>query len=893
MFDLETAIVQWRKKLAGRRSIQDGDLAELEDHLRDKIDSLVRQGRAEEEAFRTAASEFDEADRLDADYYRAHARRPGRRPPWQAARFAPAMFGNAVKTALRHGRRHRGYAVLTIGSLALALTVALLTIVWAGYENSYDRFHRNADSIYRFFYAEKRSGGMQTTTSVPEALRFVIKKDFSEVVRATPLLKVQSGNRFESATLVDFKSSVAFVGPDFLAMFDFPLVKGDPRTALDNPKSILLTESAAGRFFGTDDPMGKTILAQKSKTPTVVTGVLKDIPETSHLDFDFLMGISDLKFLYSGYDPRPDDWSGLSADLYVQLAPGADAGALADRVTRLANERNPTQKATLTLQPLRDIHLQSEVSFNVGLSNRRQDSLTAVQVRIFLVVALVVLIIGGINYVNFAAARALKRIKEVAVRKVNGAGRADIIRQFLAESVLLAFLSLAAAVALAAGIGLPVLHRLTGLSLDLALLDIGWIALAMAVLTLFVGLLAGLYPALLVSSITPAGALRNSLRRGRPAGRAIRRLLVGIQVVGSTALIIVLAVLVLQMRYVDRKDLGYKRNGILIVRNDIARDRIPALKNDLLAHPAVLGAATGFLPIMAENGHFIQDENVLFWEGKPADARIRMDWHFVDEDYLETYGLELVQGRFFSMEFPADKDNFVLNESAVKAMGLKDPIGKFFRTQWRAGSREGRIIGVVRDFHVGTLRAEIRPMYFVYGSGFLAVRIDPRRTAAAVEHIEKVMKSYQPDRPLDFIFLNDYLGRLYEGDRRNARIVSVFSLISVAISCLGLFGLVSFLAERRTKEVGVRKVLGASVGRIIVLMSREFTILVVIAVGAAFPVGYAVASRWLSGFAYRIRLEWWIFAAAGAVVLALTLVAMSLRTIHAARANPVESLRYE
>lgn len=889
MFDLETAIALWRKKLAGSRAIQDGDLAELEDHLRDKIDSLVGQGRGEEEAFRMAVSEFDGADRLDADYYRAHARRSGRRPPWLAFWFEPAMIRNAIRTGLRHGRRHRGYAVLTIGSLALALAVALLTIAWAQYENSYDRFHRNAETIYRFLYKWEKSGDERTMTSVPHALRFVVKEAFPEVVRATPLMKVRSMSRFESTKLLDFKSSVAFVGPDFLTMFDFPLVKGDRGSALDNPKSILLVESAARRFFGTDDPMGKTLLAQESKTPLVVAGVLKDIPETSHLDFDFLMGISDLKLWFD--EPKPDDWSSLYADLYVQLAPGTDAAALAGRATRLANERNPAQKATLTLQPLKDIHLHSGAETNRGLSDRRRDSITPGQVRVFLVVALIVLIMGGINYVNFAAARALKRVKEVAVRKVNGAGRADIIRQFLGESILLAFLSLAVAVALGAGVGLPILRRLTGLSLDLALLNMGRIVLSMAVLALLTGLLAGLYPALLVSAITPAGALRNFLKRGRPAGKTVRRLLIGIQVVGSTTLIISLAMLVLQMRYVDRKDLGYKRDSLLVLGNDVARDRIPSLKNDLLAHPAVLGAATGFLPIMGESGHLIQDENALFWEGKPADVRIRMDWHLVDEDYLETYGLELVQGRFFSREFPADKNNFVLNEAAVKAMGLKNPVGKSFR----ALRREGQIIGVIRDFHVGTLKAEIRPMYFAYGSGYfsLVVRIDTRRTAAAVEHIGKVMKSYQPDRPLDYSFLDEFLGRLYEGDRRNARIVSVFSLISVAISCLGLFGLVSFLAERRTKEVGVRKVLGASVVQIIVMMSREFAVLVVLAVGVAIPIGYAVASHWVSGFAYRIRLEWWIFAAAGAVVMALTLAAMSLRTIHSARANPVESLRYE
>ena len=890
MFDLEKAVGGWKKSMGGSQSIQDGDLAELEAYLRDKVEDLVGRGMSEEEAFHQAETEFSRADRLDGDYSRAHALRSVGRLPWQARRIAPALSWTYLIIALRKIRRQKEYAVLTIGSLALALAVGLLTIGWVQYETSYDGFHKNAPTIHRFLYQWTRGSNItETTTSVPYALPFIIKETFPEVVAASRVMKIRPGTRLESPKLIDYRASVAFVDPDFLTMFDFPLVKGDPRTAFVNSKSVLLTESAAGKFFGADEPVGKILLSQESKVPLMVTGVLKNIPETSHLDFDLLMGMSDLSLWYED-NLKPDDWLRLHTDLYVQLAPGTNIAALENNVTRLANDRNPKAGPRLLLQPLREIHLRSD-RLRSFLSDRRRDTVTMLHIRIFLFVALAVLFMGCINYVNLATARALKRAKEIAVRKVNGAGKADLIKQFLGESVLFAFVALAVAFFLAALIGLPILRRLTGLSFDLALLDKGRLLLAFLGLTLLTGLLSGLYPAFFVSSLPSVNALKECFKHRRLTSIYFRRLLVAVQIVCSATLISVIAVLVLQLRYMDRKDLGFKRDSLLVIRNDVGLDRIASLKSDLLSHSTVRGVATGFLPTMGEAGHLIQNQENLSWEGKSPEAQIQMDWQFVDEDYLKTYGLELVQGRFFSKDILSDKKNYVLNETAVRAMGIKDPVGKLFGVN----GRSGQIIGVIKDFHVGTLKAEIRPMYFSYASGYfsLVVQIDIRNTAAAIGHIAAIMKKYDPDRPLEYSFLDEILRRMYNGERRNARLISIFGIISVVISCLGLFGLISFMAEQRTKEIGVRKVLGASVIRIIRMMSTEFALLVIIAVVVAVPLGYAIASRWLAEFAYRINLSWWIFAGAGLIVFALTLATMGLRTVQAARANPVNSLRYE
>jgi putative ABC transport system permease protein len=799
------------------------------------------------------------------------------------------MLKNYLKIALRNIKRQEGYSAIIVGSLALTMAIGLLTMVWVEYEMSYDRFHKDSANIYRFLYQTTRESGItETESSVPYALPFIIKETFPEVKAASRVMKLRP-DWFESSATGNAKASVVFVDPEFLTMFDFSLVKGDPHTVLNNPRSVALTESTAQKFFGAADPVGKILLAQKSKIPFEVTGVLKEIPENSHIDFDLMMRASDFKLWYDN-KLQPDDWSTIYWDLYVALAPGTNVAGIEDRVSHIANDRNPDVSVRLSLQPLREIHLQSENVRSYGLSDRRQDSMSMLQIRTFLFIALAVLLMGCFNYVNLATARFMKRAREIGVRKVNGATKGDIMVQFLGESVLVAFIALAAAVFLAASIGLPILRNITGLSFDLALLHKARLLFAFFGLALFAGLAAGFYPALFVSSFSPVISLKESFIPGKSSFVHFRRILVAAQVICSAALISLVAVFILQLRYIDHKDLGFKRDSLLVIRNDIDRNQISSLKNELLANPAVRGVATGFLPVMGVEGHHIRNQT-LFWEGKSPETEINMDWHIIDEDYLRTYGLELVQGRFFSRDFPSDRDNYVVNESAVKAMSLPDPVGKVFKV----GDRSGQIIGVIKDFHVGTLKAEIRPMYFMYASGYfsIAVRIDVQNVAAAIEHIAKVVKKFDPGRPFDYMFLDDYLSRMYDSDRRNAMIVSIFGFISVLISCLGLFGLISFMAEQRTKEIGIRKVLGAPVIRIVRMMFAEFTVLIGIAVLVAWPIGYFFASRWLGEFAYRINLSWWIFGGAGLIVFVLTLVAMSFKAVQAATANPVDSLRYE
>jgi len=892
MYNLEHAIEEWKNSMRKKRAVQDGDLADLEAYVRDKVEALAGRGLSDEEAFRKVEEEFLRAEHLDGDYHKARSSHPGKRPPWQAPRLMPPLVWNYMKIAARKIRRQKSHSAIAIGSLALAMAVGLLILVWVHYEFSYDRFHRSASSTYRVLCYLK--SWKRPAIFTPNALFFAVKEGFPEVRSASRAIYAQAGRRFESPGVIDYKSSTLSVDPAFLAMFDFPLVKGDPLTALANPKSVLLTESAAKKFFGADDPIGKILLAEDAKIPLAVRGVLKDIPETSNIDFDLMMPISD----YGLSAPRimkSDEWTAMNPALFVQLAPKANITALESKLSRLFDEHVPQEEARISLQRLTDIHLRSIGILGSSYLARPRTRVSFGQIRLFLLVALIVLLMGVVNYVNLATARSLKRTREIGVRKVIGARKGDITRQFLGESVLCSIAALGAAIVLAAGFGLPLLRRLSGLALDLRLLSLPGILPEFIGLALVIGLVAGLYPALFVSSFAPQKALKETFVAARPSLIRLRQALVAVQIICSAVLISVITVLVLQIRYIDRKDLGFKRDSLLTITTPFDKNLIAAFKSELLAHPSIRGAASGFQPLIGAGGHNIQDKD-LWWEGKSAETVVPMDFHFVDEDYQRTYGLELAAGRFFSKDFPADKNNYVLNESAVKSMGLADPIGKRFRARGLGGKIvEGQIIGVLKDFHAGTLKARIMPMYFVYTEGFMGVTVqfDPKNVAAAIAHIEAVGKKFVPERPLEYEFLDESLRSIYRNERLTVRILSVFGAVSILISCLGLFGLMSLLTEQRTKEIGVRKVLGASVARIMGFMSADFAALIALAVILAVPIGYFLSARWADDFAYRIRLSWWIFAGSGFLVILLALAAVGLRILKAARANPVESLRYE
>jgi ABC-type antimicrobial peptide transport system permease subunit len=572
--------------------------------------------------------------------------------------------------------------------------------------------------------------------------------------------------------------------------------------------------------------------------------------------------------------------------MYVQLTPGSSAASLEAKISRYLRDQGPDVKYTLSLQPLAKIHLHSADFTLFGLGNFQRSDIR--QVALFLTVALVVLLMACVNYMNLSTARSLKRAREIGVRRVNGAGRGDIIRQFLGESFLFAFVALAAAVALAA-VAFPALQAISGRRLDLGLLPKGQILLSLAGVFLFTGFASGIYPAFLMSRFAPVLALKQTVKSGGGPFLNIRRVLVVAQVVCSVGLVITTAVFGFQVRYLLTKDLGFDRRNVLLVGFRGEWEQMPSFKEELLRFPGITGVTYGLEPAMGTQGHAIGSSDID-WEGRPDDARVSFDFLFADEDYLQTFGLPLAEGRFFAKGFAADKDNFVLNETAVRAIGLAEPVGKAFRL----GKRTGRIIGVVKDFHTSNLRAAIKPTLFLNSRfGGLSIRFDPNRTRDVIGHLETAWKKFVPEHPLEYTFLEDDLEAMYRDERTTGRIVTIFGLLSLVIAGLGLFGLVSLASEQKTKEIGIRKVLGATIMDIVRFMSREFAILVGAAIVLAWPIGYVIGSRWLSGFAYRIPLSWWIFAGSGAVVFVVAFLAMGWRSVRAATADPVRSLRWE
>jgi putative ABC transport system permease protein len=795
------------------------------------------------------------------------------------------MLRNYLTTVLRILRRQRGYALITVGGLALAMAVCVLTITWAQYEFSFDKFHKNGREIYRFV-AEERREQLYRYPGAPVPLAPALAQSLPEVRRAVRLT-IRWKERVESPKTVSFENRICQAEPSLLEMFDFPLIQGDPRTALADVDSAVLSESAARQLFGTADPVGQTIYLLDKKVPTKITGVMRDVPKTSHLQFDIVVPLKSIDVWYSEYKDLNiwDDWRYANYPLYVQLSPGADLKTVEGKAAAIVKDRNPKATYKLWLQPLFDAHLGSRDFNAMGLSNIKPLGLG--QVRLFLIVSFVVLLMAAINYTNLATARSLKRIKEIGIRKVNGARRTDVARQFLGESVVLAFLALAGGLVLIALL-FPLFKTMTGRELDLALIPKLPLALSLLGLTVVTGLASGVYPAFFASSFAPVRALKDDVRPSRGSFVNLRRGLVAVQIVGSATLIVVTAVFLLQMHFIKTKDLGFDPKNILDVPFPDS-DHLGAFKNDLLRNPRILAVADGLPPTLGAQGHRL-DGSQISWEGKPADLRVPMDFIFTDEDYVKTYRMNMAQGRFFSKEFPSDKNAFVLNESAVRAMNVGNPIGLTFTM----GRRKGPIVGVIKDFHLGTLRAKIGPAVFLYSSfNSLAIRIDPKNTPETIRWVETTWKSYIKEIPFESEFLEDKIGRMYEADRNAARLVSLFGLLSLIISSLGLFGLTSFMAEQKTKEIGIRKVLGATVPAIVRFMSREFAILVGTAIVLAIPLSFYVSSRWIETYAYRIGLAWWIFAGSGIAVAAVTLLTIGWRSVRAAVINPVETLRYE
>ena len=880
MFDLEKAVKKWKKDLQRHEVFEDGLVADIELHLRDAYEAQRKTGLDEEAAFRKAVAQVGKADSIASEYDKNRLVKLDRHSPLRPARFMPALVWNYIKTALRVIRRQKAFSLINISGLAIGLAVCMLIVLWVADEWSFDRFHANAGRIYRVYRDESAAQAGSTSALTPPPMAAALKADFPDIIRATRF-------GYWRKPLVSFgekkfnEENYRHADPDFFAMFTFPLLKGNPETVFADPYSVVLTESTAAKYFGKEDPMGKTLTVNNTYD-VVVTGIMEDIPSNSSIRFELLSPFALLLKEFIGEDNN-DNWGFNSFASYVMLADGLSSHDLDRKLDGYLKKYQDEDTDELALQPFTDIHLFS----NLGHDIRGRGDIKYVW--IFSVLAGFVLLIAAVNFMNLSTARSANRAKEVGLRKVVGAGRPQLIRQFFGESVLMAIFALIAALILLELL-LPFFNSLSGKQLTSPWRSDPVLLLGFLGLALLTGLISGSYPALFLSSFQPIRILKGTMR-STAANPFFRKSLVIFQFSLSVFLIIGTIVISRQLSYIKSLDLGFDREHIihLSIHGEL-HDKYDAIRERFLQNADVLHVTAS----MALPTDIQSSPGTPEWEGKDPDVKMEIKADFVDYDYFETFDIPLVEGRSFSKEYATDMETaFIVNEEAVRRMGLAKPVvGKRFGF-WDI---DGQIIGVMKDAHFQSLHHKIEPLVFKMFRPWLRrlyVKFRADNISGTLRSLEKTWNQMNLGYPFEYRFLDEDFEDLYRSEARLGSIFRSFAALAVFIACLGLFGLASFVAEQRTKEIGIRKVLGSSTLSIIALLNREFFRWVLIANLIAWPVAYFVMLQWIQKFAYRAKITLGIFVLSACIGLAVALVTVSVQTLKAARANPVDSLKHE
>ncbi len=799
------------------------------------------------------------------------------------------MFKNHVKIALRSLMRTKVYTALNVFGLAIGLACLSLIAAWSFDELSYDRFHSKHERIFRVVSTITSNSETfdQAVTSPPIAT--TLERDFPEVENAVRLDMNDCIVRYGEKQFEE--DGILFADQSLFEIFDYGLNQGDINTALREPYSIVLTKSIARKYFEEENPVGKTMTLylydpDGKGASYKVTGVTPDPPQNAHFTFNIIGSFSTYEAVAEDADNR---WFENSNYTYVLLREGADPGVFEHKLPDFAERylgdamREKNMLYSFALQPVPDIHLHSHLRYEIQANG----SLGTVY--IFATIGLFILLIACINYMNLATARSLGRAKEVGVKKVLGAGKSQLVRQFLVESTTVTAIALAFAMLLIELLQ-PAFFELTGkqfdriFSMDLLLFISG--------ITLLVGLLSGLYPAFFISRFKAAYVLKGSFKSSA-SGILLRKSLVVLQFAIAIALLSGIAVVKSQMDFIHSKDLGFDKDGLLTLKVSgfaEVQQGIAPFKSELLSNRAIHGVSVSRGLIGGGlGGRYLE---TVDGSGKAISTTIYLHW--VDTDFLDVYGIELIAGRRFS--HADSQDVYLVNEAAVRAFGWENPQqapGKPFKTE----GREGRVIGVVQDFHFAPLQQRIAPVMIrlarpnVFSN--ISVRLETATLSETVGFIEKTWRRHFPEALLQTSFLDDRLAQHYRQQQLFGVIFTAFVILSLVIACLGLFGLAALAARQRTKEIGIRKVLGATVTNVVALLSKDFVKLVLLANLVAWPVAWYAMNKWLKNFAYRIDIGWWVFALAGGLALVIALLTVSTQAVRVALANPVESLRYE
>jgi len=788
------------------------------------------------------------------------------------------MFKNYLKIALRNLFKQKIYSFINIFSLSLGLCCCILIMLYIQDELSFDRFHENADQIYRVVVEFRYKDTPDHFADTPAPLAPAMLQEFPEILNAVRFSTWWPHELIAYQDKQFWEDGLIMADPSIFDLFTFPLTRGDPKTVLDDPSSIVITESTAQKYFGSQDPMGKVLKIGDDRVRDFqITGILKDIPSHSQLQFDFLISFANQR--------GNIEWGQWNYTTYIQLPPDYPPSVLEDKFPRLVGKyagEDAKTKNILHLQPLTRIHLHSNL--REDLATNREIS----HLYILSGIGLLILMLACINFVNLVTARSVVREKEVGLRKVVGANRFQLLVQFLGETVLLTLFAFLVSLILAEFL-LPVFNGLTGKELTFHLLDDLPFMAVLITLMLVVGVLSGFYPAFAISRFHPITFFRKGFGEKASGHSILRKTLVVVQFFISIAFISSTAIMHRQMTYIKNKNLGYNKEHLVVLpifyRNVYPQYEL--LKSEILRNPLIVNAAaTSYLPSKQTS------YQNTWWESLPEGDDEMMHWLSVDQDFIQTVALEVKAGSDFSSLFPSARSKaYMLNEAAVKWIGWDNPVGKQFEILDR-----GTVIGVVNDFHFQSLHHQIMPLaLYLYPEAlrYLLVRIQARDIPESLQFLKRKWEELFPSRPFEYSFFNEDFDRIYRSETQLRKTFNSISILAILIACLGLFGLASFATVRRTKEIGIRKVMGASVSGIFLLLVKEFAKWVLVANIIAVPLAYFAMSLWLQNFAYRTGIGFWIFFLVAALVFVIALLTVGYQAIKSATANPVEALRYE
>ncbi len=873
MFDLDHEIRSWLKTLRRSGHLEDSDIAELVSHLRDEIDHQIVRGLDEETALKAALEKSALSDVLGKEYEKARLYERSR-PFWHPSRIMPSLIWNFVKIALRKIKREKGTSFLNIAGLTLGMACFILIVLWVRNELSFDKFHANKDRLFRI--QNKLSSGSYAN-SLTYALPPVLKEKYPEVeefARVWPWHRSLVKYRDKSFD----EENYYLTDPGFFKMFSFPFIHGDPETALQDKYSVVLTQRAAQRYFGDENPVGKVLYLAAHDADFKVTGVIENIPPNSHLQFDMVSRVE-----WLGED-RLARWSEWVAPAYVILRPGATADSVNSKIAGIYREYiDPEYDVEPVLQPLTRVHL-----YWYGRTG------SIVEIYIFSIIAVFILVMACINFMNLSTARSTQRAREVGLRKVVGATRFQVMKQFLGESLLFSCLSMVFAL-LCVWTVLPAFNNFTAKALTLFSGANVSMFLILSLTVLFTGIIAGSYPALFLSSFRPVQTLKNRMTKNS-GGSVFRRILIVFQFTLSAGLIVCTLIVSKQLRYVQKKDLGLNREHVVVLNNnpDLGK-RFDAFREELKGMRGVLNVTSAHQMPMQ-----VGQSVPINWEGNPGKEPVLWAYTMAGYDFFETFDMEILQGRSFAKKFPTDeKSACIINETAAKMLGVENPIGTsiyFGHMALDPSLRNLQVVGVVKDFHYRSMYNTIGPFLFrIYKPYhfYVFVKLDAHQIKEGLQNTKTIFVKYAPDYPFRFEFMDEAFNRQYASDRELRRLFNLFSVLSVIVACLGLFGLASFTAEQKTKEIGIRKVLGARISDIVTLNAKEFLKWIAVANLIAWPLAYYLMMQWLNNFVYKTGIGPGVFLLASGLTLFVVVITISYQTIKAAVANPVDSLRYE